>query len=221
MNVRPGPSYRLAAELARGGRSSEAVHHRHGGGRRLGAPGRGAQRVRQDRLRQLAPAAVPDAELSRRACPPAGPGRDLGGRGQHRQPAGALAAARARHDPARVLGGGRRALGCLGRIALLARRRHHRLVRPDAPARDRRPGLPPATPTAPTTTPRSSAAPSSTASSPKGILPDGYATENGTGLVFVDTELHDAFTEVEGKVAYSLTKEGDTTRETPLPTRVL
>ena len=55
----------------------------------------------------------------------------------------------------------------------------------------------------------------------QGILPDGYATENGTGLVFVDTELQDAFTEVEGKMAYSLTKEGDTTRESPLPTRVL
>jgi peptidase E len=55
----------------------------------------------------------------------------------------------------------------------------------------------------------------------QGILPDGYATENGTGLVFVDTELQDAFSEVEGKVAYSLTKEGDTTRESPLPTRLL
>jgi cyanophycinase-like exopeptidase len=55
----------------------------------------------------------------------------------------------------------------------------------------------------------------------EGILPDGYATENGTGLVFVDTELRDAFTEVEGKLAYSLTKVADTTRETPLPTRLL
>jgi hypothetical protein len=55
----------------------------------------------------------------------------------------------------------------------------------------------------------------------EGILPDGYATENGTGLVFVDTELRDAFTEVEGKLAYSLTKVGDTTREAPLPTRLL
>ncbi len=55
----------------------------------------------------------------------------------------------------------------------------------------------------------------------EGILPDGYATEDGTGLVFVDTELRDAFTEVEGKVAYSLTKVGDTTRETALPTRLL
>jgi peptidase E len=55
----------------------------------------------------------------------------------------------------------------------------------------------------------------------EGILPDGYATENGTGLVFVDTELHEAFTEVEGKLAYALTKVGDTTREDPLPTRPL
>jgi peptidase E len=55
----------------------------------------------------------------------------------------------------------------------------------------------------------------------EGVLPDGYATENGTGLVFFGTELWVAFTEEEGKVAYSLTKEGDTTREVALPTRVL
>ena len=50
----------------------------------------------------------------------------------------------------------------------------------------------------------------------EGTLPDGYATENGTGLVFFGTELHDAFTEVEGKVAYSLTREGGATREVAL-----
>jgi peptidase E len=55
----------------------------------------------------------------------------------------------------------------------------------------------------------------------EGTLPDGYATENGTGLVFFGTELHEAFTEQEGKVAYALTREGDTTKEEPLPTRVL
>jgi peptidase E len=54
-----------------------------------------------------------------------------------------------------------------------------------------------------------------------GTLPDGYATENGTGLVFFDRELAEAFTEVEGKVAYSLTREGDHTREVALPTRLL
>ena len=45
----------------------------------------------------------------------------------------------------------------------------------------------------------------------EGTLPDGYATENGTGLVFFGTELHEAFTEVEGKVAYSLTRVGEST----------
>jgi peptidase E len=55
----------------------------------------------------------------------------------------------------------------------------------------------------------------------EGSLPDGFATENGTGLVFEGTELREAFTEVEGKLAYSLTKEGGSTRETPLPTRLL
>ena len=54
-----------------------------------------------------------------------------------------------------------------------------------------------------------------------GTLPDGYATENGTGLVFFGTELVDAFTEVEGKLAYSLTREGAMTRETALETRLL
>ena len=55
----------------------------------------------------------------------------------------------------------------------------------------------------------------------EGTLPDGYATENGTGLVFFGTELQDAFTEVEGKVAYSLTREGGATREVALDTRLL
>jgi peptidase E len=55
----------------------------------------------------------------------------------------------------------------------------------------------------------------------EGTLPDGYATENGTGLVFFGTELVDAFTEVEGKVAYSLTRDGDSTRELVLDTRLL
>jgi peptidase E len=55
----------------------------------------------------------------------------------------------------------------------------------------------------------------------EGALPDGYATENGTGLVFFGTELHEAITEVEGKVAYSLTRQGDQVIETALPTRLL
>src|SRR5580693_801683 len=53
-----------------------------------------------------------------------------------------------------------------------------------------------------------------------GTLPDGYATENGTGIVFFGTELVDAFTELEGKLTYSLTREGAVTRETVLQTRL-
>jgi peptidase E len=55
----------------------------------------------------------------------------------------------------------------------------------------------------------------------EGTLPDGYATEDGTGLVFFGTELHEAFSEVEGKVAYALTRVGTETRETALETRLL
>ena len=55
----------------------------------------------------------------------------------------------------------------------------------------------------------------------EGTLPDGYATENGTGLIFFGTELQDAFTEIPGKTAYSLVRQGDTVTETALPTRLL
>jgi peptidase E len=55
----------------------------------------------------------------------------------------------------------------------------------------------------------------------EGTLPDGYATENGTGLVFFGTELQEAFTEVAGKTAYSLVRRGGTTVEAALPTRLL
>ncbi len=40
-------------------------------------------------------------------------------------------------------------------------------------------------------------------------------------MVFFGTELVDAFTEVEGKVAYSLSEEGGVTREVALETRLL
>jgi peptidase E len=55
----------------------------------------------------------------------------------------------------------------------------------------------------------------------EGALPGGYATDNGAGLVFEGTELVYAFTEVEGKLAYSLVRDGETTREEPLETRLL
>ena len=55
----------------------------------------------------------------------------------------------------------------------------------------------------------------------EGTLPDGYATDNGTGLVFFGTDLAEAFTEVEGKAAYALTRQGGTTKEVALPTRLL
>ncbi len=54
-----------------------------------------------------------------------------------------------------------------------------------------------------------------------GTLPDGYATENGTGLLFFGTELQYAFTEVPGKTAYSLSRDGNGVREVPLETRLL
>jgi peptidase E len=54
-----------------------------------------------------------------------------------------------------------------------------------------------------------------------GTLPDGYATDNGAGLVYYGTDLHEAVTENPDALAYEIRREGDEAREIPLPTRVL
>ena len=56
----------------------------------------------------------------------------------------------------------------------------------------------------------------------EGILPDGYASDNGTGLIFEGTELVDCVTEVDGARTWQMTRRGDgTVEEIPLPTRLL
>jgi peptidase E len=54
-----------------------------------------------------------------------------------------------------------------------------------------------------------------------GVLPDGYATDNGAGLVYRGTDLYEAVTEDEGALAYQIVRKGDEAREAPLPTRLL
>jgi peptidase E len=54
-----------------------------------------------------------------------------------------------------------------------------------------------------------------------GTLPDGYATDNGAGLIYHGTELHEAITEREGARAYQLRLRGGSVEETALPTRLL
>jgi peptidase E len=56
----------------------------------------------------------------------------------------------------------------------------------------------------------------------EGVLPDGYATDDGTGLVFYGLELHEAITERPGARAYSINRDGDgRAAEAALPTRLL
>lgn len=55
----------------------------------------------------------------------------------------------------------------------------------------------------------------------EGTLPDGFATEDGTGLVYHGTELHEAITERDGALAYRVERTSDGARETPLPMRLL
>jgi hypothetical protein len=55
-----------------------------------------------------------------------------------------------------------------------------------------------------------------------GILPVGFATDNGTGLVFEGTELVDCVSEVEGATSWRIVRRPDgSVEETPLPTRLL
>jgi peptidase E len=54
-----------------------------------------------------------------------------------------------------------------------------------------------------------------------GTLPGGYATDNGTGLLYRGTDLAEAVTEVRGKSAYQVTLRDGEVHEEPLETRVL
>ena len=56
----------------------------------------------------------------------------------------------------------------------------------------------------------------------EGILPDGYASDNGTGLIFEGTDLVDCVTEIDGARTWQMTRRRDgTVNEVPLPTRLL
>ncbi len=55
-----------------------------------------------------------------------------------------------------------------------------------------------------------------------GVLPDGFATDDGAGLVFFGTQLHEAIAENPRAKAYSITRGPDgRVTESELPTRVL
>ena len=54
-----------------------------------------------------------------------------------------------------------------------------------------------------------------------GELPDGYATDDGVGLVYRGTELVEAVTEVRGQGAYSVRRDGDRAVEERIEPRVL
>ena len=55
-----------------------------------------------------------------------------------------------------------------------------------------------------------------------GTLPDGYATDDGAGLVYRGTELSEVVADREGPQGYALRRVGEgAVEETVLPTRVL
>lgn len=54
-----------------------------------------------------------------------------------------------------------------------------------------------------------------------GTLPDGYATDDGTGLLYRGTQMTEALSEVKGKGTYRVTREGEAAREERIEPRVL
>jgi peptidase E len=54
-----------------------------------------------------------------------------------------------------------------------------------------------------------------------GTLPDGYATDDGTGLLYRGTEMTEALSEINGKGTYRVTRDGDKAREERIEPRVL
>lgn len=54
-----------------------------------------------------------------------------------------------------------------------------------------------------------------------GTLPGGYATDDGAGLHYQGTRMTEALTEVRGKGAYHVTRDGDNAREERIEPRAL
>ena len=54
-----------------------------------------------------------------------------------------------------------------------------------------------------------------------GVLPDGYATDDGVGLVYRGTELVEAVTELKGKGAYAVSRNGEEAVEVRIEPRYL
>jgi peptidase E len=55
----------------------------------------------------------------------------------------------------------------------------------------------------------------------EGVLPDGFATDNGTGLVFEGQELVDCITETERATTWRISRKDGAVKEEALPTRLL
>jgi GNAT superfamily N-acetyltransferase len=101
-----------------------------------------SDKTRGDAHRSHSPAPLPHAQRRRHRGTPARPRRDLGQRRLRREPARGLGGTRPRRHPAPVLAGGSGAGGDLGRVDLLARRRHDGQLRSSRPADHEWAGLP-------------------------------------------------------------------------------
>ena len=55
----------------------------------------------------------------------------------------------------------------------------------------------------------------------EGVLPDGYATDDGVGLVYQGTRLVEAVSEIRGKAAYKVSRIGDRSEEERIEPRLL
>jgi hypothetical protein len=163
--------------------------------------------------RPVAPGAHPDAERRRRSAHLLEQDVVWVGGGS----VAALMVVWRLHGPgrraARGVGGGRGAHRRQRRLAVLAHRRHHRLVRPRAAALDRRPRLVPAS-TCPHYDSEQRRRPLYQRLVREGALDPGVATDDGVGLHYTgDGVLHEVVADRPGAYGWRVDRDGETKLE--------
>src|SRR6476659_6233287 len=166
------------------------------------------------------PRATTQPRCATSTTPRARSGRGLGSRGQRRRTAGDVALGRCRCRGACSVAGRCSPDRRIGGIDLLARGRHHRLVRAGPSTCHQR------------TRPRPLLERCAYDSEPQrrpffqrlvadGTLPAGYATDDGAGVLYRGTEFVEAVSEYDGAAAYFVDSDGARAVERRLDTRRL
>ena len=205
MDWRLGPAYGLAASLARAGDSPRVCLV----GTALGDAG-DICRLWPGRVARQPSGAIPRAERRRRPRASAGSGCRVGSRRQRGEPPSLVAAARIGQAMHAAWQAGVVLMGVsAGSVCWFAGGTTDAFGLPLRPVTDALGFLPCSN--SPHHDAEEQRRPTIHRLIGEGILPDGYASDNGTGLIFEGTDLVDCVTEVEGSRTWQMTRRRDRT----------